>query len=214
MPVFPTPETRPTKTRLAALALAGLLAAGPAFAHHPTGGLAPQTFVDGLLSGLGHPVIGLDHLAALVGVGLLSARFARGLALPAVWIAFMAAGTGVHLAGVGLPYAEGLVTMTVVMIGLAAALRPTLALPAVVLLFAAGGLTHGHVLAEAIVGARTEALAAYLVGLVAVQAALATAVALAARRQGALDAPSARLRMAGALVAAAGLGVFAVPAIA
>jgi urease accessory protein len=201
-------------TRLLALPAAGALLAGPAFAHHPTGGLVPQTFAEGLLSGLGHPVIGLDHLAALVGVGLLSSRFARGLALPAVWIAFMAMGTGVHLAGIGLPFAEILVTLTVVAVGVAAAVRPTLALPAVVVLFAAGGLTHGHALAEAIVGARDEALAAYLVGLVAVQAALATAVTLAARRQGSLVAPSARLRMAGALVAAAGLGVFAAPVIA
>ncbi|MCC2653974.1 MAG: urease accessory protein UreJ [Microvirga sp.] len=96
------------KTGLLALALAGIAAATPALAHHPMGGMIPATFTQGLLSGLGHPVIGLDHLAALVGVGLVASRFARGLTLPVFWIVAMAAGVGVHLASANLPYAEAL----------------------------------------------------------------------------------------------------------
>jgi urease accessory protein len=42
------------------------LLAEPAFAHHLMGGRTPSTFADGLLSGLGHPIIGLDHFAAVV----------------------------------------------------------------------------------------------------------------------------------------------------
>ena len=44
-------------------------AAEPALAHHVMGGRMPATFGQGFLSGLGHPVIGLDHLAAVVAVG-------------------------------------------------------------------------------------------------------------------------------------------------
>ncbi|PKO63289.1 MAG: urease accessory protein UreJ, partial [Betaproteobacteria bacterium HGW-Betaproteobacteria-17] len=40
-----------------------LVASTSALAHHPMGGMTPQTLSQGLLSGLGHPVIGLDHLA-------------------------------------------------------------------------------------------------------------------------------------------------------
>jgi len=47
--------------------------AEPAWAHHVMGGKLPQTFLQGLLSGFGHPVIGIDHLAAIVGVGILAA---------------------------------------------------------------------------------------------------------------------------------------------
>ena len=36
-----------------------------AFAHHVMGGRMPATFTEGILSGLGHPIIGLDHLAGL-----------------------------------------------------------------------------------------------------------------------------------------------------
>src|SRR5262249_62342369 len=54
----------------AALALA---MAEPAAAHHVMGGVMPTTAMQGLMSGLGHPVIGLDHFAAVVAVGCLSA---------------------------------------------------------------------------------------------------------------------------------------------
>ncbi len=57
--------------RLTAFAAAATLLSQPAFAHHVMGGKMPGTFTDGLLSGLGHPVIGLDHFAALVAVGCL-----------------------------------------------------------------------------------------------------------------------------------------------
>src|SRR5258708_9875864 len=40
----------------------------PALAHHVMGGQVPVTFRDGLLSGLAHPIIGIDHFAAVVAV--------------------------------------------------------------------------------------------------------------------------------------------------
>ena len=55
------------------------LAATPALAlaHHPLGGLPMETFADGLLSGVGHPLLGFDHLffvgAMVTGIGLFLA---------------------------------------------------------------------------------------------------------------------------------------------
>ncbi len=194
------------KTRLLALTLAGLAAATPAFAHHPMGGMTPANFTQGLLSGLGHPVIGLDHLAALIGVGLVSSRFARGLTLPAFWIVAMAAGVALHLASADLPYAEALVALSVVAIGLAATVRTTLPYGLIAALLAAGGAVHGYALGESIVGAEATPLAAYLAGLVAVQVALTTGIALAVRfvSKGSLAMPSPRLRLAGLAVAVTG----------
>ena len=42
------------------------------FAHHPTGGNTPDTFSSGLLSGLAHPIIGIDHLIFLILLGILA----------------------------------------------------------------------------------------------------------------------------------------------
>lgn len=212
---MPAPAAHLSQLRFLAVAL-GVLAASPALAHHPMGGVTPSTLMQGLLSGLGHPVIGLDHLAALIGVGLVSARFAGGLALPAAWIVGMTAGVVLHLAAIDLPFAEVLVALAVIAIGLAAALRPTLRFGAAALLFAAGGLAHGHALAESIVGAETTPLAAYLVGLVAVQTALTTGVALAARRSagGVFGTLPARVRLAGAAVAVVGATALVLPAFA
>ena len=202
------------KTRLLALTLAGLAAATPALAHHPMGGVTPATFTQGLLSGFGHPVIGLDHLAALVGVGLVASRFARGLTRPAFWVVAMAAGVGLHLMSASLPYAEVLVALSVVAIGLAATMRTTLPYALIAVLFAAGGAVHGYALGESIIGAESTPLAAYLIGLVAVQTALTTGVALAARSlaKGSLAAPS--LRFAGLVVAVTGVAALALPAFA
>ena len=202
------------KTRLLALTLAGLAAATPALAHPPMGGMTPETFSQGLLSGLGHPIIGLDHLAALVGVGLVASRFVRGLTLPAFWVVAMAAGVGLHLMSADLPYAEALVALSVVAIGLAATIRTTLPYAAIAALFVAGGAVHGYALGEAIIGAETTPLAAYLIGLVAVQTALTTGIAFAARSlaKGSLAAPA--LRFAGLAVAVTGVAALALPAFA
>jgi len=199
------------KTRLTALTLAGLVAATPALAHHAMDGQTPATFVQGLLSGLGHPVIGFDHLAALIGVGLVSSRFARGLTLPAFWVVAMAAGVALHLGSADLPYAELLVALSVVVIGIAATVRSTLPYAAIATLFAIGGAVHGYALGESIVGAESTPLAAYLIGLVVVQTALTTGIAYAARRfaKPSFRAPSLQLRLAGLAVALVGAATFA-----
>ncbi|MEM6866945.1 MAG: HupE/UreJ family protein [Cyanobacteria bacterium P01_C01_bin.121] len=60
---------------------AALLApvAPPALAYHPFGGNVPGTIWTSLLSGIGHPVIGLDHLAFVIAVSLMAAVLRQGL---------------------------------------------------------------------------------------------------------------------------------------
>ncbi len=72
------------------------------------------------------------------------------------------------------------------------------------LLFAVAGLFHGHAYGESIFGAERTPLEAYLVGLVIVQTAIATGVALAMRRP--LTSPL-NARLAGAVIAGIGLAV-------
>ena len=67
-------------TALGLLVLA--LGATDASAHHVMGGRMPSTFAEGILSGIGHPKIGLDHFAAVVAVGCLAATGGGGGGLP------------------------------------------------------------------------------------------------------------------------------------
>ena len=72
-----------------AIALAVALVAAPSqsFAHHVMGGGVPDTLMSGLLSGFGHPIIGIDHLAFIVLVGISAAFTTRRLLTPLVFIA-------------------------------------------------------------------------------------------------------------------------------
>jgi urease accessory protein len=176
----------------------------------------PATFAQGLLSGLGHPIVGLDHLAALVGAGLVAARMRGGLALPVLFVTAMAAGVAAHLARFDMPFSEALVALSVVALGAAAVAGPRVALGLAALLFVAAGAVNGYALGESIAGAEPTPLAAYFIGLVAVQAAIATGVALIARallRR--TPEPAVRgLRFAGGAVALVGVAVLALGQIA
>ena len=211
MPVINLP-----KASLVALILGGLLAATPALAHHPMGGATPTTLVQGLLSGLGHPVIGLDHLAALIGVGLVSSRFPRGLTLPAFWIVAMVAGVGIHLASADIEQVELLVALSVVIIGIAATLRTTLPYALIAALFAAGGAVHGYALGESIIGTEAAPLGGYLAGLIVIQTTLTTGIAYAATKlsKASFASPSLQFRLAGLAVAVTGVAFIALPAFA
>lgn len=46
----------------------------PAFAHHPLGGKLPANFFEGIISGFGHPIVGLDHLVFVIASGLIALK--------------------------------------------------------------------------------------------------------------------------------------------
>ena len=197
-------------TLLVACTLPLLLAGtNAALAHHPMGGQLPQTFAEGLLSGIGHPIIGVDHLAFVVAVGIAAALSGRlwGLTLP--FVAGTFAGCLVHLAGVTLPVAELVIAATVLLLG--AIIATNRELPALMLavLFAGAGLFHGWAYGESIFGAEQTSLIAYLVGFTLVQLGVAVLAGLVPRGVIASDAARRmKVRLAGAVVAGIGLALF------
>lgn len=114
-----------------------------AFAHTGVGDSS------GFVHGFSHPVSGLDHVLAMVTVGLYAALLGgRALwAVPATFVAVMAIGGALGIAGIGLLYAEIGIALSVIVLGLAVAFRislPALAAMALVGLFAVfHGYTHG-----------------------------------------------------------------------
>jgi urease accessory protein len=193
-----------------AVLLALVLTAGiaPAHAHHVMGGRTPATFMQGVLSGLGHPVIGLDHLAFLIAVGIAVGLARLSLAMPFVFVAASALGVTAHLQGLNLPGAEFLVALSVVLIGVLVARGAALAPLAWGGLFALAGLFHGYAFGESIFGAETTPLAAYLLGLVVIQGAITAGVAYAVRTRGAAVTDIAP-RLTGAAIAGIGIAFIA-----
>jgi len=131
--------------RLALTAALALIAA-PAFAHtgHSVGGL-----VDGAL----HPMLGLDHLLAMVAVGLWAAQLQGRLwLLPATFMGAMAVGAGLALAGFEMPLVETGISGSIIVLGLAVAIGkriPAAAAMGVVVAFALfHGFAHGAEMPE------------------------------------------------------------------
>lgn len=128
----------PLEGLLALLVLA--LAMAPARAHVQAGE------VGGFFSGFRHPISGLDHVLAMVSVGLWGAQ----LGAPAMWLLpvvfpmVMAFGGFLGLAGVPLPGVEVAIALSAVLLGLAVAreARPPLAIAAALVGFFA--IFHGH----------------------------------------------------------------------
>jgi urease accessory protein len=193
-----------TWMRRVALAALGLfLIVTDASAHHVMGGKTPATFFEGILSGLGHPIIGADHLAFLVALGVAVGIFRLSLANPFLFLVAMAGGVATHVAAITLPGAELIVAASVLLAG--ALLAVERKVPALwwTGLFVLAGFFHGYAFGESIYGAEATPLAAYLVGLVLVQTALTIGVALASRTlwQASAIAP----RLAGAAVCGVGI---------
>lgn len=154
-----------------------LLAAAPAFAHHPMGGAAPQTLFEGLASGLAHPVIGIDHLAFVVLVGLAAAASGRRFVGPAAFVLATMAGTMIQLAGVALPVAELVIAASIVVLGAVLLLRRDLSGPAALAGFAFAGAFHGWAFGATVIGSQAGAVGSYLAGFGLVQFGVASGVA-------------------------------------
>ena len=192
--------------RIFAAAALIIALAEPALAHHAMDGKLPMTFGQGLLSGFGHPIIGLDHLAAVLAIGALAAAHRAGVALALGYVVAMIAGVAVHLQGVTLSGAEFLVALSVILLGVLLARQSILQSGALLGLFALAGLLHGYALGESIVGAEQAPLAAYLIGLTVIQSAIALGAMYAAKFVVARREP-VMLRLAGATIAGIGIAI-------
>jgi urease accessory protein len=158
-----------------------LLAADPALAHHAMDGATPVTFWHGLLSGLGHPIIGLDHLAAVIAVGCLAATQPKGATLAAGYVIATVLGAAAHIGEATVPNAEVFVALSVVALGLIVFRKTPLRRDLSFALFAAAGLVNGYALGETIAGAERTPILAYFIGLAAIQTGIALAIMFGVR---------------------------------
>lgn len=128
------------KRAIIILAAASVLTPVAALAHTGAGD------THGVVHGFMHPVTGLDHVLAMVAVGILAALLGgRTIWLvPASFVALAAVGGLLGVQGVLVPFVEFGISASVVLLGLAIALQARLPLGWTVGLVGLFGLYHGY----------------------------------------------------------------------
>lgn len=193
-----------------------MLLPGVVWAHHFMEDQLPRTFAQGLLSGLAHPVIGIDHLAFIIATGFLLAVVRHG-----VWgvIAFTLGtllGAALHLKGFVLIGGEVMVAFSVILIGGIVISRHRISLSWLACGLMLAGALHGYAYAESIFGAEPTPLSGYLIGFCCVQLGIGVGALLLHRCLVTVSASRARAISSalGAVVGAIGIAFLANNAIA
>lgn len=196
-----SPPARGASRRVGCL-LALLLASGLAQAHP---GHSPA---GGFVAGVMHPLSGLDHMLAMVAVGIWGALLGAPLvwALPVAFPLLMLVGGALGISGVPLPYVETGIALSVAVLGVAVLTTwraPAALAVAAVALF---GVLHGYAHGIELPGSAQPA--AYAAGFVLSTGLLHLAgVGIGMLRQ--VRSGLTLVRMAGALIAGAGLWLLA-----
>lgn len=191
-----------TKSSKLAIASAAILLATRIAEAHP--GHAGN---GGLAGGFAHPFSGIDHILAMIAVGLLAAQIGgRALwMLPLTFVALMTGGGLMNLSGVPVPWVEQGIMASVLVLGLliAIAVKMPIAMP----LFLVGlfAICHGYAhVAEMRAGVSPAGYALGFIAATTILHGIGITLGLAARR----FASHQLVRLSGAAIAACGLLLF------
>jgi urease accessory protein len=97
------------------------------------------------MSGLSHPILGLDHLLAMLSVGILSAQMGEKAmwAVPAVFVGVMLFGGLMGIGSEGIPFIEPVIALSVIALGIAIAFEEKLPLMVTIAFVGFFGFNHG-----------------------------------------------------------------------
>jgi urease accessory protein len=164
---------------IVAAGLGLLLSTSAAWAHHLMGGKVPSTFVEGILSGLAHPIIGPSHFAFLLALGFAVGIAGLSYINLVLFLIAMASGVG-YVAAADNAFSEAILVPLLLIVVVLLTLGRRVPRSAWLVLFVVAGFFHGDAYGDAIYGSEPTPLVAYLIGLVVVQTVLSVGVALAA----------------------------------
>lgn len=192
------------------IATAGLLLpVTQAQAHHPLAGMSIETFTHGFLSGVGHPLLGFDHLFFVVLVGITALFTRRKMLAPLAYIIAMLGGCMVSALWTPVPATELMIALSLLVLGSMLLSGHRFGLATVLFAFAGFGLFHGAAFGESLAtqeaGFGSQVLTGYLLGLGLTQFAIALAAGLVCKVLWKVShAGALQPRLAGAMVAGVG----------
>ncbi|MEM7617649.1 MAG: HupE/UreJ family protein [Pseudomonadota bacterium] len=102
--------------------------------------------ISGFWAGISHPVLGLDHLLAMVSVGIISAQIAgRAIwIIPLTFVIVMAIGGAFGMMDIGLFAIEPGIALSVIMLGLAITQGKKIAMKFILAMVAFFAIFHGY----------------------------------------------------------------------
>ena len=161
----------------------------------------------GLIAGIAHPFSGIDHILAMIAVGLLAAQIGGRMIwmLPLTFVTLMTGGGLLNLAGVPVPWVEQSLMASVLVLGLLIAVYAKMPMLMPLFLIGLFAIFHGYAhVAEMRAGA---SLAGYALGFIMATAILhgiGLGLGLGARQFASIRL----VRVSGAAIAACGLLLF------
>lgn len=182
-------------------AIMGSALSAPALAHTGIGGHG-----SGFAAGFLHPMLGLDHMLAMLGVGVWAAQLGKRATrmVPMAFVAVMVAGAALALSGAALPMVEFGIAGSVLVIGALIALGTRMPVALAMTIAGVFALFHGQAHGTELPGfAHPVAYGAGFVAATALLQAAGVGIALVVRG-GAARLP---VRLAGAAMAAVGGGL-------
>lgn len=167
-----------TLQRLGMTILSALAVLTPSLAFAHPGGY----HVHGFLAGVEHPLFGIDHLLAMVAVGMIAARTGGRavLLVPLLFVSAMVVGALFGIAGIGLPSLETGIALSLVVFGAMVGLVKPLPLAVAMSLTTLFGLFHGN--AHGLEIPESDSGLAYAVGFVLATSILHAVGALSATK--------------------------------
>lgn len=158
----------------------------------------------GLIGGLSHPLMGLDHLLAMIAVGLWAAQLGRQAAwqMPLAFVSVMTVGFGLARLGLVLPVVEPMVVASVAVLGVLVAGAVRVSAGTGAMLVSVFAVFHGY--AHGVEMPVTSSVWSYAAGFAATTAGLhllGLGFGLASRQRAVLT------RLSGAAIAVSGVAL-------
>ena len=151
-----------------------LLHSKTSFAHHVMGGDIPVTFFQGLVSGLGHPIIDITHFSFICGMGLLCGLTRKSYLLPLPFLVGAIGGISIQINTFGFQMPDVALAATLILLAALLLYVREMLFPVIVPIFLVCGTLHGYAYGEGILGAEQGPIAAYLLGLMIIQYGIAS----------------------------------------
>ena len=145
-----------------------LLFSSYSYAHHPMGGGLPNNFLNGLFSGIGHPVIGFDHLAFILTFGIISSYYENKIIIPLTFVTLSLFGTLISVNFFVIPFSELIISLSIIIAGLIVINERKINIYFPITLALTGGLFHGYAFGQSVVGIESTPLVAYLIGIASI----------------------------------------------